>query len=59
MKRAITMCLALALSTAFMIGCAEKTEVKKQTTTSTPSGTTTQTDTKEIKTTGDNPPAPK
>ena len=59
MKRVITLCLALGLSTAFVVGCGEKAKTEKKTTTSTPGGTTTETQSKEVKQTGDNPPPPK
>ena len=59
MKRAIALCLALGFSTAFLTGCGEKTETKKQTTTKTPGGTTTETESKEVKKTGENPPPAK
>jgi hypothetical protein len=58
MKRTIVGVLFAIGLTAGMIGCSEKTEVKKVETTTTPSGTTTETDTKKVETSGENPPPP-
>jgi hypothetical protein len=44
----------LSLATA---GCGEKTSTTKETTVSTPGGTTTVTTEREVETTGENPPA--
>jgi hypothetical protein len=57
MKRYLSVALAAGAFSAFgMAGCGEKAEVKTQETVSAPGGTTTTTDTKEIKSTGQNPP---
>ena len=40
-----------------LIGCSEKTKVQEKKTVTGPGGTTTETDTKEVKKTGENPPA--
>ena len=57
MKRIASLLLVCVMAVG-MIGCGEKAKTEKKTTTSTPGGTTTTTDTKETKTTGENPPAP-
>ena len=58
MKRYLTVALAAGVFSAFgLMGCGEKSEVKTQESVSAPGGTTTTTDTKEIKSTGQNPPA--
>jgi hypothetical protein len=50
--------MVLSLAIPFS-GCDKKAEVKTTKTVSTPEGTTTQTDTSTIKTSGDNAPAVK
>jgi hypothetical protein len=45
------------LSLFTVVGCGEKTSTTKETTVSTPGGTTTVTTEKEVEKTGDNPPA--
>ena len=57
MKRMLCLVMVLSLFTPGLIGCSEKTETKKETSVSTPSGSTTETETKETKTTGENPPS--
>jgi len=57
MKRFLSLLLVCVFAVG-MIGCGEKAKTEKKTTTSTPGGTATTTETKETKTTGDNPPAP-
>jgi hypothetical protein len=50
------------LLTGFVIGisgCSEEVKEKSQTTISTPGGKTVETETKSVKTSGDNPPPPK
>ena len=47
-------CLSVGLA---LVGCDSKSSVKKQTTTETPGGSTTVTNEKTIKQSGDNPPA--
>ena len=56
MKRFFGLCLALSLLGA-MAGCEKKAEVKKETTVTSPEGSTTVTDTQKVETTGENPPA--
>jgi len=56
MKRILIGVLAVIGLSTGMIGCAEKTKVQETKTTSTPSGTTTETKTEEVKKTGENPP---
>lgn len=58
MKRFVGFCLALSLLGSFA-GCEKKTEVKKETTVTTPEGKTTTTDTKKVETSGENPPPAK
>lgn len=56
MKRALSgfaMLCVLALGT---VGCSEKATVTKEETVTTPGGSTTVTETKEVEKTGDNPP---
>jgi hypothetical protein len=54
MKRFFAICMVLSLVTVF-VGCDKKASVTKETTVKTPEGTTTQTDTKTIKTDKANP----
>jgi hypothetical protein len=56
MKKLIAAVLILAISSLGAAGCAEKTEVKSESKTTTPGGTTTVTTQKEVKKTGENPP---
>jgi hypothetical protein len=55
MKRFFALCMILSLATPF-VGCDKKAEVKKETTVTTPGGSTTVTDSEKVKTSGDNPP---
>jgi hypothetical protein len=48
----------LGLFSVGLVGCGEKAATTKETTVSTPGGTTTTTESKEVKQTGENPPAP-
>jgi hypothetical protein len=48
--------LFLGLISIGMVGCGDKAKTTRETTVSTPEGTTTTTETKEVKQTGDNPP---
>jgi hypothetical protein len=48
--------MVLSLAAAFM-GCDKKAEVKKETTVTTPEGTSTTTDTHKIETSSETPPA--
>ncbi len=57
MKRVIAATLITSVVSIGMIGCTEKSSVKQETKFQTPGGTTTITTEKEIKKTGDNPPA--
>ena len=57
MKRVITAALIASVASIGLIGCTEKSSVKQETKIKTPGGTTTITTEKEIKKTGDNPPA--
>ena len=53
MKR-IAFCVLFGLATTVgMVGCAEKSEVKKETTVTTPDGSTTETKTTTVEKTGD------
>jgi hypothetical protein len=56
MKRFFTLCLALSLVVPFTVGCDKKAEVKKETTVTTPEGTSTTTDTHKIETSSETPP---
>jgi len=58
MKRILTTSVLIALLSMGMIGCGDKASSTKETTVSTPGGTTTTTESKEVKQTGDHPPAP-
>jgi hypothetical protein len=55
MKRLFGLCLALSLVGA-VAGCDKKAEIKKETTVTTPQGTSTTTDTQKVETSGENPP---
>jgi hypothetical protein len=57
MKRMLSLVMVLSLFSLGFVGCAEKTETKKETTVETPEGTTTETETKEVEKSGENPPA--
>jgi len=57
MKRFLTTALILGVfSPLGMVGCADKAKEETQTTIETPGGKSTITDTKEVKSTGENPP---
>jgi hypothetical protein len=57
MKRFVTAALLAALcSTTGLVGCSEKSQIKEKETVSTPGGQTTTETTKEIKSSGENPP---
>jgi hypothetical protein len=59
MKRLMASALMLGLIAPLgLVGCAEKSETKSETTTATPGGKTTETTTNEVKQTGNNPPPP-
>jgi hypothetical protein len=49
MKRFFALCVILGLVTPF-VGCDKKAEIKKETTVTTPEGTTTTTDSHKIET---------
>ena len=53
MKRIVVGMLFAVVMSIGMVGCAQKTQVKETKTTETPSGTTTETKTDEIKKTGE------
>jgi hypothetical protein len=57
MKQFLAAVVILSLFILGMVGCAEKATITKETKVSTPGGTTKVTVEKEIKKTGDNPPA--
>ncbi len=57
MRRYLASLLLLCMFVLVTIGCAEKTSTTKETTVSTPGGTTTVTTKKDVEKTGDNPPA--
>jgi hypothetical protein len=51
MQKLIVICLALGMGTAFLSGCdKKKAEVKTETTTTTPEGTTTETHVDKVET---------
>ena len=56
MKRLMTSTLAIAVLCLGFAGCSDETKVVEKKEISTPTGSTTVTDTKEIKSKGDNPP---
>ena len=58
MKRICAAALVLGILCGGIVGCAEKTKTKKETTVQTPGGKTTVTTEKEVKKSGDNPPNP-
>jgi hypothetical protein len=55
MKRFFALCMVLSLAAA-CVGCDKKAEIKKETTVTTPEGTSTTTDTQKVETSGENPP---
>ncbi len=57
MKRILSLVLVCVFAVG-MIGCGDKTKTESTKKTSTPGGSATTTESKETKTTGDNPPAP-
>jgi hypothetical protein len=56
MKQFLASILALSVFSLGIVGCADKATMTKETKVSTPGGTTTVTEQKEVKQTGDNPP---
>ena len=54
MKRFFVLCMLLSLAAAF-VGGEMKAEIKKETTVTTPEGTSTTTDTQKVETSGENP----
>lgn len=58
MKRFLASALIVGVSTFGLVGCEDTSKVEKTTTTETPSGTTTETETKKVETSGEAPPAP-
>ena len=57
MKLFLASVLVLSLFSLGAVGCAEKSSTTEETKVSTPDGTTTVTVEKEVKKTGENPPA--
>ncbi len=57
MKRVIATTLIASVVSIGMLGCTEKSSVKREVEIKSPGGTTTITTEKEVKKTGDNPPA--
>jgi hypothetical protein len=58
MRRLFALCMIFSLALPFA-GCEKKAEVKKETTVTTPDGSTTTTDSQKVETSGENPPAAK
>jgi len=56
MKRLFSVFMIACLALPLTLGCEKKAEVKKETTVSTPDGTTTTTDSTKVETSGENPP---
>ncbi len=56
MKRILGSMLVLSMLSLGVVGCAEKTEVKKESSVETPSGETSTTTTTETEKSGENPP---
>ena len=56
MKRMIAVTLVFSVLSIGIVGCTDKTTIKRETKISTPGGTTTITTEQEVKKTGDNPP---
>lgn len=57
MKLSLFSLIVLAMLSLATAGCGEKTSTTKETSVTTPGGTTTVTTEKEVEKTGDNPPA--
>ena len=57
MKRILASVMVLSVLSIGFVGCGEKAKVEKKTTVETPNGSTEKTETTEVKTTGDAPPA--
>ena len=56
LKYILGVSVVLTLGLAGLSGCSEKASIKTESTSTGPGGTTTKTQTTEIKTTGENPP---
>lgn len=56
MKRTLFAALMLGLATAGFVGCGEKASEERETTVSGPGGSTTTSQSTEVKTKGENPP---
>jgi hypothetical protein len=56
MKQFVASVLVVSVFSLGIVGCAEKATVTKEEKVSTPGGTTTVTEEKQVKQTGDNPP---
>ena len=59
MKRFFASILVLSVLSVGLVGCGEKAKTEKKTTTSTPDGSTTKTESTEVHKSGDNPPPAK
>jgi hypothetical protein len=57
MKRILALIIGLGVISLGIVGCADTASTKSETKMTTPGGTTTVTTEKEVKKTGDNPPA--
>jgi hypothetical protein len=57
MKRILASIIGISVMSLGIVGCADTAATKTETKMSTPGGTTTVTTEKEVKKTGDNPPA--
>jgi hypothetical protein len=56
MKRTLALLLLSGGLTVGLAGCGEKASTTTETTVTTPEGSTTTTETREVETTGENPP---
>jgi ABC-type glycerol-3-phosphate transport system substrate-binding protein len=57
MKRILALIMGLGVISLGLVGCGDTAATKTETKVSTPGGSTTVTTEKEVKKTGDNPPA--
>ncbi len=57
MKRTVCTALLLTMLSGGLVGCGEKTSTKTETEITSPGGKTTITTEKDVKQTGENPPA--
>ena len=56
MKRILASIMVLSILSIGLVGSAEEAKVEKKTTVETPGGTSTMTQSMQVKKTGDNPP---